>query len=71
VLDADGSLFVFSLITPLMRLLSKILWSLAFIAATFIWMVLFEHGFSVDALSKGMREEWHALTTMTSSKDSQ
>jgi hypothetical protein len=54
-----------------MRLLSKILWSLAFIAATFIWMVLFEHGFSVDALSKGMREEWHALTTMTSSKDSQ
>lgn len=71
MLDADGSLFVFSLITPLMRLLSKILWSLAFIAATFIWMVLFEHGFSVDALSKGMREEWHALTTMTSSKDSQ
>ena len=71
MLDADGSLFVFSLITPLMRLLSKILWSFAFIAATFIWMVLFEHGFSVDALSRGMREEWHALTTMTSSKDSQ
>ena len=71
MLDADGSLFVFSPITPLMRLLSKILWSLAFIAATFIWMVLFEHGFSVDAFNKGMREEWHALTTMTSSKGSQ
>jgi hypothetical protein len=51
-----------------MRLLSKILWSLAFIAATFVWMVLFEHGFSVDAFNKGVREEWHALTAMTSGK---
>jgi hypothetical protein len=51
-----------------MRLLSKILWSLAFIAATFVWMVLFEHGFSVDAFNKGVREEWHALTAMAPSK---
>ena len=68
MLDADGSLFVFSLITPLMRLLSKILWFFAFIAATFIWMVLFEHGFSVAAFNQGVREEWHALTTLTSGK---
>ena len=68
MLDAESSLFVFSPITPLMRLLSKILWSLAFIAATFVWMVLFEHGFSVDAFNKGVREEWHALTAMTPAK---
>ncbi len=70
MLDADGSLFVFSSIPPLMRLLSKILWSLAFIAATFVWMVLFEHGFSVDAFNKGVREEWHALTAMAPGKAS-
>ena len=50
-----------------MRLLSKILWSLAFLAATFVWMVLFEHGFSMAGFSKGMQEEWHALTSLVSS----
>ena len=49
-----------------MRLLSKILWSLAFLAATFIWMVFFEHGFTMNGFSKGVREEWHALTSMVS-----
>ncbi len=47
-----------------MRLLSKILWFLAFLAATFIWMVLFEHGFSMQGFSKGVREEWQALSRM-------
>ncbi len=47
-----------------MRLLSKILWLLAFLAATFVWMVLFEHGFSMEGFSRGMREEWKALTTL-------
>jgi hypothetical protein len=49
-----------------MRLLSKILWFLAFLAATFVWMVLFEHGFSMAGFSKGVREEWQALTRMAS-----
>jgi hypothetical protein len=49
-----------------MRLLSKILWSLAFLAATFVWMVLFEHGFSMAGLNKGVREEWSALTSIVS-----
>jgi hypothetical protein len=49
-----------------MRLLSKILWSLAFLAATFVWMVLFEHGFSMAGFNKGVREEWSALTSMVS-----
>ncbi len=47
-----------------MRLLSKILWFLAFLATTFVWMVLFEHGFSLEGFTKGVREEWHALTTL-------
>ena len=54
-----------------MRLLSKILWSLAFLAATFVWMVLFEHGFSMAGFNKGVREEWSALTSMVSGSPSQ
>ena len=44
-----------------MRLLSKVLWTLAFITATFIWMVLFEHGFSLKALTEGAGEELRAI----------
>lgn len=47
-----------------MQLLSKILWLLAFLAATFCWMVLFEHGFTMQGFSKGVREEWNSLVTM-------
>jgi hypothetical protein len=66
VLDGGNSLFVPSPFPRPMRLLSKILWFLAFLTATFAWMVLFEHGFTVDGFSKGVREEWHALTSMVS-----
>jgi hypothetical protein len=44
-----------------MRLLSKILWFLAFLVATFCWMVLFEHGFSVESFTRGVREELREL----------
>jgi hypothetical protein len=47
-----------------MRLLSKILWFFAFLVTTFVWMVLFEHGFSLEGFSNGVREEWRALTSM-------
>jgi hypothetical protein len=46
-----------------MRLLSKILWFLAFLVATFCWMVLFEHGFSVKSFKDGALQElkdWQA-----------
>jgi hypothetical protein len=46
-----------------MRLLSKILWFLAFLVATFCWMVLFEYGFSVESFTKGVRQEVGELTT--------
>jgi hypothetical protein len=51
--------FVISLPLPpkFMRLLSKILWFLAFLVATFCWMVLFEHGFSVESFTRGVSEE--------------
>ncbi len=47
-----------------MRLISKTLWFLAFLAATFCWMVLFEHGFSMKGFSQGVKEEWTSLTAM-------
>lgn len=53
-----------------MRLLSKILWLLAFLAATFCWMVLFEHGFSMKGFSHGVKEEWQSLTELVTGKDS-
>lgn len=40
-----------------MRALSKILWIIAFVAATFCWMVLFEHGFTAEGFTKGVKEE--------------
>jgi hypothetical protein len=49
-----------------MRLLSKILWFLAFVAATFCWMVLFEHGFTMKGFNQGVREEWDSLRTLVS-----
>ena len=54
---------------PDMRLLSKILWLLAFLAATFCWMVLFEHGFSMKGFSHGVKEEWQTLTALVTSKE--
>jgi hypothetical protein len=49
---------------PHMRLLRKVFWILAFLAATFCWMVLFQHGFSLPAFQKGAAEEWARLTQM-------
>jgi hypothetical protein len=47
-----------------MRVLSKVLWIVAFVAATFCWMVLFEYGFSVEGLSKGMKQELGELVSL-------
>lgn len=44
-----------------MRLLSKVLWFFAFLVATFCWMVLFEHGFSMKSFTEGVRVEWQEL----------
>ena len=52
-----------------MRLLSKALWFLAFLAATFCWMVLFEHGFTMNGFTKGVRVEWQALMTRVSGSE--
>ncbi len=54
-----------------MRLFSKILWLLAFLAATFCWMVLFEHGFSMKGFSQGVRVEWQSLTALVTGKNTQ
>jgi hypothetical protein len=44
-----------------MRILSKVLWTLAFLAATFVWMVLFEHGFSMKGLTEGTGVELRGI----------
>lgn len=49
-----------------MRALSKVLWLLAFLAATFCWMVLFEHGFSVKGFTEGVRVEFRELLARVS-----
>ena len=46
-----------------MRLIAKLLWFLAFIAATIAWMILFEYCFTVEAFGRGLRQEWNALTS--------
>lgn len=47
-----------------MRLLSKFLWIIAFLLATFCWMVLFEHGFSVKGFTTGLSQEWGELVSL-------
>ena len=47
-----------------MSLFSRILWFLAFLVATFCWMVLFEHGFSMKAFSAGVKEELRELAAL-------
>lgn len=47
-----------------MRLLSKLLWIVAFVVASFCWMVLFEHGFSVQGFTKGVKEELSELVSL-------
>lgn len=40
-----------------MRALPIVFWILAFLAATFCWMVIFQHGLSLQAFTSGAREE--------------
>ena len=47
-----------------MRVLSKVLWTVAFVAATFCWMVLFEYGFSLEGFAKGVKQELGALVSL-------
>ncbi len=44
-----------------MRLIKQVFWIMAFLVVTFFWMVAFQHGFTVDAVSKGAREELQTL----------
>lgn len=47
-----------------MRLLPKVFWIAAFLAATFCWMVLFQHGFTWQGFASGAREEFSALVSL-------
>jgi hypothetical protein len=54
--------------SPGMRFVSKVLWTLAFLAATFVWMVLFEHGFSLKGLTDGAQKEVQSISAWFSGK---
>lgn len=47
-----------------MRALPVVFWILAFLAATFCWMVIFQHGLSWQAFSSGAREELRVLLSL-------
>ncbi len=51
-----------------MRLLSRIFWILAFLLATYSWMVAFEHGFGWKGFSQGFQTEWRNLGSVLSGK---
>jgi ABC-type spermidine/putrescine transport system permease subunit I len=44
-----------------MRIFIRVFWITAFLLATFSWMVLFQHGFSVDKFTSGVRHELTSL----------
>jgi hypothetical protein len=46
-----------------MRLLPRVLWIIAFLLATFCWMVVFQHGLSWQGFRSGAHEEWHVLVS--------
>ena len=47
-----------------MRALPIVFWILAFLAATFCWMVIFQHGLSLQAFTSGAREELRVLFSL-------
>ena len=61
MLDVAALLSLLSSFSNFMRLLMKLLWLVAFLAATFVWMVLFQHGFSMEAFRRGAGQEWREL----------
>ena len=44
--------------TLIMRIFSRVLWIVAFVVATYCWMVAFEHGFNWKGFSSGFTVEW-------------
>lgn len=51
-----------------MRLLARILWIVAFLLATYSWMVAFEHGFNWPGFSEGFATEWRNLSALLMGK---
>lgn len=54
-----------------MRIVARLLWTTAFLLATYSWMVAFEHGFAWDKFQKGFQVEWRNLGNMLAGKTTQ
>jgi hypothetical protein len=53
-----------------MRILSRMLWIVAFLVATYCWMVGFEHGFGWKGFSEGFQVEWKNVGALLMGKSS-
>lgn len=51
-----------------MRIASRLLWTLLFVLATYSWMVLFEHGISVNRFKEGFKSEWRNVGALLMGK---
>ncbi len=51
-----------------MRFFARLLWIVAFLVATYSWMVAFEHGFAWDKFQKGFMVEWRGLGDLLQGK---
>ena len=51
-----------------MRTFARLFWIIAFIVATYSWMVAFEHGFAWERFQAGFKVEWKNLATLMSGK---
>jgi hypothetical protein len=51
-----------------MRVLARLLWIVAFLLATYAWMVAFEHGFGWQEFSAGFATEWKNLASLLMGK---
>lgn len=51
-----------------MRFFARILWIVAFLVATYSWMVAFEHGFGWAGFRDGFKGEWRNLAAFVTGK---
>ena len=51
-----------------MRILARLLWIVAFLVATYSWMVAFEHGFAWEKFQQGFQVEWRSLGDLLTGK---
>ncbi len=52
----------------MVRIFTRLMWIVAFVLATYCWMVGFEHGFAWNGFSEGFTSEWRNLAALIMGK---